>query len=247
MRDGLLLRACQKVSIDLHATTFVRSLTQVAGGLGDTLVQDLLSRDINVIAAGLNASQLEYLKPSTTAKLEKIILDVTSPSSISAAVRDVDRITNGRLSYLINNAGFGYMMPLMDADINKVKQNFDVNVFGLLAVTQSFFPMLRAAKGTVVNQASIAGLPGVCQPFIGTYSASKTAVVDLSNTMRVELAPFGIKVRCALVIHIWESVKLILVSGLDIDHRRRKNAFLGQRPRRPRRHSRLITVSADQS
>ena len=85
-------------------------------------------------------------------------------------------------------------MPLMDANIESIKRNFGVNVFGLLAVTQAFFPLLRTAKGMVVNQASISGLPGLCQPFIGAYSANKAAVVDLSNTLRVELVPFGIKV-----------------------------------------------------
>lgn len=86
------------------------------------------------------------------------------------------------------------MMPLLDAEISKIKANFNVNVFGALKVTQAFFPLLRAAKGMVVNQSSIAGQPGICQPFIGSYSASKTALTDFSNTMRVELAPFDVKV-----------------------------------------------------
>lgn len=87
------------------------------------------------------------------------------------------------------------MMPLLDAPVAKIKQNFDVNVFGLIEVTQAFFPLLRAAQGTVINQSSIAGMMGICQPFIETYRASKMAVTDFSNTMRVELKPFGVKVR----------------------------------------------------
>ena len=170
------------------------------GGLGDALATELMSRNVNVIATALNIELLHYLLPTDSAKLEKLQLDVTSSSSISAAASEVERVTAGTLSLLINNAGYGYMMPLMDADIEQVKRNFDVNVFGLLAVTQAFFPMLRAASppGTLVNQASIAGLPGVSQPFIGTYSANKTTVIDLSNTLRVELAPFGIKVSSNL-------------------------------------------------
>lgn len=153
---------------------------------------------MNVIATGLKLSHLEYLEPTSSAKLEKLQLDVTSPASISTAVERVETITNGQLFMLINNAGYGYMMPLIHADMSSIKQNFDVNVFGLLAVTQAFFPALRAANGLVVNQASISGLGGLCQPFIGTYSASKSAVVDLSNTLRVELAPFGVGVRSLL-------------------------------------------------
>lgn len=88
----------------------------------------------------------------------------------------------------------------MDANIESIKRNFEVNVFGLLAITQAFFPLLRAAKGMVVNHASIAGLPGVCHPYIGAYTANKSAVIDLSNTLRVELAPFDIKV-CKIPSH----------------------------------------------
>lgn len=87
------------------------------------------------------------------------------------------------------------MMPLLDAPIASIKQNFDVNVFGLIEVTQAFFHLLRTARGIVVNQSSIAGMPGICQPFIGSYSASKMAVTDFSNTMRMEFKPFGVKVR----------------------------------------------------
>lgn len=90
------------------------------------------------------------------------------------------------------------MMPLLDASITSIKQNFDVNVFGLIEVTQALFPLLRAAQGMVVNQSSVAGMPGMCQPFIGSYSASKMAVTDFSNTMRVEFKPFGVKVRISI-------------------------------------------------
>ena len=165
------------------------------GGLGDALAKELMSRGINVIASNITHKLMQYLEPCGNGKLEKVELDVTSPSSISAAVKEVERITGVQLWMLVNNAGYGYMMPLMDADVEQVKRNFDVNVFGLLAVTQAFFHMLRAARGIVVNQGSIAGLPGVYQPFIGIYSANKTAVVDMSNTMRLELAPFGVRVR----------------------------------------------------
>jgi 1-acylglycerone phosphate reductase len=163
------------------------------GGLGDALVTELLKQDFNIIATALKIELLDYIPQSSS--LVKLQLDVTSAESISAAAEEVSAITNGRLDLLINNAGYGYMMPLMDTNPLAVTKNFDVNVIGLLAVTQAFFPLLRKANGTVANQCSIAALPGGRQPFIGTYSASKAAVMSLSDTMRVELAPFGIKVR----------------------------------------------------
>ena len=79
----------------------------------------------------------------------------------------------------------------------------------------------------VVNQASIAGLPGVCQPFIGSYSASKTAVLDLSNTLRVELGPFDIKVRSS-PHSLPLIVMLIILPGHRTHHWRCENSFLGQ-------------------
>jgi len=163
------------------------------GGLGDALTTELLKLpNIHVLASGLETSHLSHLPKHD--RISRLQLDVTSPSSISAAVTAVASITNGRLHYLINNAGYGYMMPLLDAEAQAVKQNFEVNIFGLLAVTQAFFPLLRQSKGTVVNQCSIASLAGGRQPYIGTYCATKAALASLNDTMRVEFAPFGVKV-----------------------------------------------------
>lgn len=168
------------------------------GGIGDALMSELLRNGINVIATALKLELLNYLidqyypQDSHAAKVQ---LDVTSSASIADAVSEVERLTSGKLDYLFNNAGYGYMMPLIDSDMAAAKAEFDVNVFGLVAVTQAFFPLLRAAKGMVVNQSSIAALRGGRQPVIGWYSASKAAVSSLSDTMRVELAPFGIKVH----------------------------------------------------
>ncbi|WPH00744.1 Hypothetical protein R9X50_00357400 [Acrodontium crateriforme] len=89
---------------------------------------------------------------------------------------------------------YGYMMPILDSDLQKIKLNFDVNVFGMIAVTQAFFPMLRISRGILVNQCSIAGLMASYQPFINSYQASKSAAVKFSGALRVELRPFGVKV-----------------------------------------------------
>jgi 1-acylglycerone phosphate reductase len=94
----------------------------------------------------------------------------------------------------LDNAGFGYYMPLLDVDLDKARKQYEVNVWGVLAVTQAFFPLLRAAKGTVVNQSSMAGVQGFNRPYMGIYSSSKAAVYSLSDCMRIELAPFDISV-----------------------------------------------------
>lgn len=114
----------------------------------------------------------------------------------------------------VDNAGYGYYMPLLDVELDKARKQYEVNVWGVLAVTQAFFPLLRAAKGisqtrvveeviltrsagTVVNQASIAGIQGFNRPYMAIYNTSKAAVYSMSDSMRVEFAPFGVKVSMA--------------------------------------------------
>ena len=164
------------------------------GGLGDALTTAFLGRGVSVIASSIDLKLLEYL-PHETGRLERVQLDVTSSESILSAVKFVSAITGGELDYLVNNAGYGYMTPLLDASIAKVKAEFDVNLFGLLEVTQAFFPLLQKARGMVVNQSSIAGLRAGCQPYIGIYSSSKAALTAMSNAMRVEFQPFDVKVE----------------------------------------------------
>jgi NAD(P)-dependent dehydrogenase (short-subunit alcohol dehydrogenase family) len=86
----------------------------------------------------------------------------------------------------------GYHAPVLDTEIAKARAMFDVNVWGVLEVTQKFSPLLISAKGTIVNIGSIVGeLPF---PFVGLYSASKAALKLISRTMRTEYAPFDVKV-----------------------------------------------------
>ncbi|KAI7494142.1 hypothetical protein KC367_g8247 [Hortaea werneckii] len=168
------------------------------GGLGDALTTELLERNINVIATNIRMEDMDYLSstpsPTQDTRLEKLQLDVTDPVFIATARDATAKLTGGKLDFLFNNAGYGYMMPLLDCSIEDMRKNFDVNVFGLLAVTQALFPLLREAGGVVVNQSSIAALSATYQPFIGSYQASKSALSSLSNNMRVEFAPFGVKV-----------------------------------------------------
>lgn len=90
---------------------------------------------------------------------------------------------------------------MLDADITAAKKVFDVNIFGVLEVTQAFSPLLVASKGTIINIGSVVGRVPI--PFEGIYNASKAALEQLSKTMRIELAPFDIRVihvRSSLVI-----------------------------------------------
>ncbi len=93
---------------------------------------------------------------------------------------------------LINNAGYGAMGPLLDGGTEAMQRQFETNVFSIVGVTQAFFPALRRSKGLVVNIGSVSGV--LVTPFAGAYCASKAAVHALSDALRMELAPFGIRV-----------------------------------------------------
>jgi 1-acylglycerone phosphate reductase len=147
------------------------------GGIGDALVQEFHSRGLRVFATARDLKKLEHLH---ALGVDLVQLDVSDPESIVKAVEVVKLATGGTLDFLVNNSGSGklstvdscswnlahllqgYVMPLLDADISKSKKMFDVNVWGLLAVTQQFAPLLIAAKGTLLNVASIAAYTWVC-------------------------------------------------------------------------------------
>ncbi|KAJ8066463.1 hypothetical protein OCU04_005523 [Sclerotinia nivalis] len=119
-------------------------------------------------------------------------LDVTNSQSIITALDAVKAQTNGKLGYLVNNAGQSMVMPALDTDIEEAKKIFDVNFWGVIAITQAFVPFVIAAKGTIVNICSISGYLNA--PWMSIYGASKAALMLQSETMRLELAPFKVKV-----------------------------------------------------
>lgn len=93
------------------------------------------------------------------ADVEIIQLDVASDESIKSAAKELStRLPNGKLDILVNNAGLGLTDALMEVDISAMRKLYDVNLFGLLAVTQACFPFLMKARGTVVNIGSVGGI-----------------------------------------------------------------------------------------
>ena len=128
-----------------------------AGGIGSALAHEFVNRGHHVFATVRNPAKANHL--ANVKDIETVILDVTSSDSIGKLVSDLkDRLPEGKLDVLVNNAGSGATGPLIEVDMTTAKQVYDVNVLGLLAVTQAFAPMLIAGKGTVVNISSIGGL-----------------------------------------------------------------------------------------
>ncbi|KAF2420201.1 NAD(P)-binding protein [Tothia fuscella] len=161
-------------------------------GLGSALALELHAAGHHrVFATARNASKFEKIK---TAGIETLLLDVLSEESIEKCVVEVRDLTGGSLDMLVNNAGATYYIPLMDASISEGKRLFDLNVWANLATVQAFVPLLlkSAHGGVIVNHTSIASV--MSPPFIALYAASKAAMAMMTNSLRLELSPFGIRV-----------------------------------------------------
>lgn len=160
------------------------------GGLGDSLARELKARGQRVIATGRNLSKLSHFKELG---IETCSLDTLSDESIKQAVETISASSGGKIDMLINNAGGGLAMPLMDVDISKARDLFELNVWSVLAVTKAFVPLLlKSPHGTVVNNTSVVSL--IPTPASGIYTMSKAAAAMMTDVLRLELAPFGLKV-----------------------------------------------------
>jgi NAD(P)-dependent dehydrogenase (short-subunit alcohol dehydrogenase family) len=121
-----------------------------------------------------------------------LALDVTDPAQVAAAVRASEE-RFGRIDVLVNNAGIGYFGAIEESEDAEVRRMFEVNVFALARMTQAVLPGMRTRRGGhIVNISSIGGIRAF--PAVGFYNATKFAVVGLSESLSLEVAPLGIKV-----------------------------------------------------
>ena len=120
-------------------------------------------------------------------------LDVTDPASIAAAAEFVGTEVSTRgLGGLVNNAGIGLAAPIEYVANAALRQSFEVNLFGAIAVTQAFLPLVRRARGRIINIGSIGDQMTI--PFGGVLCATKSALRSITDALRMELRPFGIHV-----------------------------------------------------
>ncbi|NMC71061.1 MAG: SDR family oxidoreductase [Myxococcales bacterium] len=170
-------------------------VTGATGGIGRATALLLARLGYRVFATGRKPDRLEELRRQAGDRpLETLLLDVNDADSIAAAGAEVERRTGGRgLDALVNNAGYGLIGPLELVAESELRGQFETNVVGLLRVTQQFAPaMRRRGAGRIVNVSSVVGR--LVLPFQGVYCATKHAVEALSDALRMELAPFGVRV-----------------------------------------------------
>ncbi|KAK3688645.1 hypothetical protein B0T22DRAFT_160351 [Podospora appendiculata] len=164
------------------------------GGIGNALALEFQSRGLHVFASARSLAKMANL--SSLPNLTLLELDVTSPESIAAAVGLISSHSTTtsppRLDILVNNSGQSYVSPALEIPLATSRSLFEVNFFGLLATTQAFVPLLVVAQGVIVNIGSLAGNLNI--PYMSIYSASKAAVEIWGETLRVEMAPLGVRV-----------------------------------------------------
>ncbi len=177
------------------ADTPVKSvlITGSSTGIGHACAVSLHDRGIRVFAGVRRPEDGERLIAETSAALIPVMLDVTDAAAIAAAADQIADVTAGNgLDGLVNNAGITIAFPLEFVPLDALRKQMEVNFIGPVAVTQAMLPMIRQARGRIVNVSSVSGL--VAAPYIGAYAASKYALEAMTDSLRVELRNFKIPV-----------------------------------------------------
>ena len=168
-------------------------VTGAARGIGHACARALDARGFRVFAGIRRAADGAVLRAGSDGRIVPVVCDVTDAASIASAARDVAAAVGpAGLWGLVNNAGVVTAGPLEFLPVDALREQFEVNVFGLMALTQACLPLLRAARGRVVNVSSVSGR--VVSPFSGAYAASKFALEALSDGLRMELSRSGVRV-----------------------------------------------------
>ena len=189
-------------------------ITGASTGIGAACAIGCAERGMTVFAGVRNPAAGDALRAKAGAAIIPVHLDVTDSESISKAADLVaGRVGEAGLFGLVNNAGIAIGSPLELIPLAQLRRQLEVNVIGQIAVTQAVLPLLRRARGRIVNMGSIAGRGTI--PMMGPYSASKHALEALTDALRLELYPWGIEVSIvepgAIATPIWETAQKISV------------------------------------
>ncbi len=182
-------------------------ITGGSTGIGKACALYLDRLGFHVFAGVRRVSDGEAVTRESSGSITPLLLDVTNAASIGSAANAVAAsVGEAGLRGLVNNAGIVVAGPLEFLPLDEIRKQFEVNIFGQIAVTQAFLPLLRRARGRIVNMGSISGR--VAAPFIGPYAASKFALEAFTDSLRVELLPWDIKVSIIepgdVATPIWE-------------------------------------------
>jgi NAD(P)-dependent dehydrogenase (short-subunit alcohol dehydrogenase family) len=165
-------------------------VTGASTGIGAATARELARRGFHVLAGVRRGTDADALRATN---LEPIMLDITNEAEIAALVKHIiDDPERRPLRALVNNAGIGVNAPVEALPLSEWRRLFDVNLFGHIAMTQALLPALIESRGTVVNITSVAGK--VAMATYGPYAGSKFALEAVSDALRREVEPLGVKV-----------------------------------------------------
>lgn len=163
-------------------------------GFGRDLAAAVLDRGWRAVVTARDADRVRDLVAGHEGNALALSLDVTDVEQVASAVKAAEG-RFGAIDVLVNNAGYGYQASVEEGEDAEIRAMFEVNVFGLAAMTRAVLPGMRARRrGHIVNISSVAGFIGF--PGSGYYAATKHAVEGLSDALAKEVAPLGIKVLC---------------------------------------------------
>ncbi len=193
-------------------------ITGASTGIGRACALYMDRLGWQVFAGVRRESDGAALRADASERMVPVILDVTDEQTIRAAWKIVNAaVSASGLAGLLNNAGIPYGGPVEYLSVEKVRQEFEVNYFGVIAVTQAFLPLLRQGRGRIVNMSSVGGM--LCPPFLSPYSSTKFALEALSDALRMELRPWHIDVSViepgAIETPIWSKGGDVLHDLID--------------------------------
>jgi len=172
------------------------AITGAGSGLGRDIALGLAAKGYRVFGTAMSSQEIADLQQASGGAVTLSQCDITNDAAIKMWASDVANQTEGQLDLLISNAGILTPGPLEVLPLSAIRHEFEVNVFGALAVVNAFLPALRKARGRIVQVSTMtAALPF---PFNGPSGASKAAFEALAAVYRAELKPFGVDVVLAV-------------------------------------------------
>jgi NAD(P)-dependent dehydrogenase (short-subunit alcohol dehydrogenase family) len=168
-------------------------VTGASSGMGKACALRLARAGHPVFAGVRKERDAALLRQEGVSQLIPVILDVDKSETIASAAQQVgERVGAAGLAGLVNNAGIGVTAPIELVPLDELRRQLDVNVVGQVAVIQAFLPLIRPARGRIINVGSVGGRVAI--PFGGPLCASKFALEAINDALRMELRPWGIHV-----------------------------------------------------
>lgn len=177
----------------MNTSTGAVLVTGASSGMGKACALRLAQAGYTVFAGVRKEHDAQLLRQEGSSRLIPVILDVTNDHTIAEACQTIrETVKDAGLAGLVNCAGVGVTAPMELVPLEELRRQFEINVIGQVAVIQAFLPLIRAARGRIINISSVGGKTTI--PFGGPLCASKYAVESINDALRMELRPWGIHV-----------------------------------------------------